>query len=80
MFHNFLTLLVENLSSSLTTLLENHHYLFELVDIQHVIAELASMPQKGNHKQQCLKDVMDSRAFKTVYYQNVCSTGYESYK
>lgn len=23
---------------------------------------------------------MDSRAFKTIYIQNVCSTGYESYK
>ena len=57
-FRNFLTLLIENHSASLFTLLDTFYYLIEFEDLVFIFSIMKNL--KGDERLLMLKDVFDS--------------------
>mmetsp|Transcript_1954 Transcript_1954/g.3394 ORF Transcript_1954/g.3394 Transcript_1954/m.3394 type:complete len:346 (+) Transcript_1954:397-1434(+) len=82
-FRNFLTLIIENGSMSLFVLLDYFYNMITFEDLIHIVSVLLSLPitkECLNIKGQVLKMILDSQAFKSLYFERVKHTGYESYE
>lgn len=80
--HNLISLLIENQSIGLQYLLNQFSYMITKEDIQHGIQVLAAISSAGDLwklKTHMLEIILNSEAFKKVYFESVTTTGYECY-
>ena len=80
-FQNFLSLLIENNSKSIASLLDKFYEIINFEHLQFIFEQLArlSQPDCSQYKIDIIEQIINSRAFKTIFYDSVKSSGFNHY-